>query len=122
MEDDGPGIAPEARERALAWGGRLDVAPAGSGFGLSIVAEQVRELYSGALRLEDSPWAGFGRWSLCLSSCEQAGESLRRGAEGLAFGGLHASSRGAAIRPNRRCMRSTIKCSGGENIRRRLKH
>lgn len=59
VEDDGPGIPEDQRARVMAWGGRLDAAPAGSGFGLSIVAEQVSELYGGALRLEDSSLGGL---------------------------------------------------------------
>lgn len=59
VEDDGPGIPPERRAQAIAWGGRLDAAPAGSGFGMSIVAEQVSELYGGELRLEESELGGL---------------------------------------------------------------
>lgn len=64
VEDDGPGVPPEARAQVLRWGAQralaqLDDAPAGSGFGLTIVAEQVRELYGGAMRLEDSPLGGL---------------------------------------------------------------
>lgn len=41
IEDDGPGIAPEARERVLARGGRLDVSSGGAGLGLAIVQDVV---------------------------------------------------------------------------------
>lgn len=59
VEDDGPGIPPEKRVDAVAWGGRLDAKRAGTGFGLSIVAEQLSELYDGALRLEESELGGL---------------------------------------------------------------
>ena len=59
VEDDGPGISPEKRAEALAWGGRLDAKRAGTGFGLSIVAEQLSELYGGELRLEESELGGL---------------------------------------------------------------
>ena len=53
VEDDGPGIPAEDRDRALNWGNRLDEAPPGTGFGLSIVCDIV-ELYSGSVRLGQS--------------------------------------------------------------------
>lgn len=59
VDDDGPGIAPADRDRALRWGERLDAAPAGSGFGLALVAEQVSELYGGALNLGTSALGGL---------------------------------------------------------------
>lgn len=59
VEDDGPGIPEEDRAQALNWGVRLDAAAPGSGFGLSIVAEQVHELYGGRTRLEESPLGGL---------------------------------------------------------------
>lgn len=59
VEDDGPGIPAEQRDKALGWGERLDHALPGSGFGLAIVAEQVRELYQGAARLSESPLGGL---------------------------------------------------------------
>lgn len=58
VEDDGPGISPEQRDAALNWGGRLDEAPPGTGFGLSIVAD-IAALYDGKLALEDSALGGL---------------------------------------------------------------
>lgn len=58
IEDDGPGITPEQRDAALNWGGRLDEAPPGTGFGLSIVRDIVA-LYDGDMRLGDSALGGL---------------------------------------------------------------
>lgn len=58
IDDDGPGIAPEARAAVLTRGARLDQTVPGSGLGLDIVRE-LAELYRGALRLEDSPLGGL---------------------------------------------------------------
>lgn len=57
VEDDGPGIPEADREVVLNWGNRLDEAPPGTGFGLSIVCDIV-DLYSGSVRLDSS--AGLG--------------------------------------------------------------
>lgn len=59
VDDDGPGVPEADRARLLGWGQRLDAAPPGSGFGLAIVAEQVAELYGGAVALERSPIGGL---------------------------------------------------------------
>lgn len=58
IEDDGPGISPEERAAALNWGKRLDEAPPGTGFGLSIVADIVA-LYDGEIRLEEAALGGL---------------------------------------------------------------
>jgi signal transduction histidine kinase len=58
IEDDGPGITPEQREVALNWGGRLDEAPPGTGFGLSIVRDIVA-LYDGDIWLGESALGGL---------------------------------------------------------------
>ncbi|MFC0283064.1 ATP-binding protein [Camelimonas abortus] len=58
VDDDGPGMAPDARDTALARGRRLDETTPGSGLGLSIVAE-LAEIYGGALELGDSPCGGL---------------------------------------------------------------
>ncbi|MCB2102700.1 MAG: HAMP domain-containing histidine kinase [Rhodobacterales bacterium] len=56
--DDGPGIPPDARAAAFNWGKRLDEAPPGTGFGLSIVADIVM-LYEGSVTLGDSDLGGL---------------------------------------------------------------
>lgn len=58
VDDDGPGIAPDAREAALQRGTRLDESRPGSGLGLSIVVELL-DLHGGSLRLTTSPWGGL---------------------------------------------------------------
>jgi signal transduction histidine kinase len=50
VEDDGPGLEPEDRERVLERGERLDESVPGSGLGLSIV-EDIAKLYKGSLVL-----------------------------------------------------------------------
>ncbi len=58
VEDDGPGIAPDEREKALNWGKRLDEAPPGTGFGLSIVRD-IADLYGGDIELGKSELGGL---------------------------------------------------------------
>lgn len=58
VEDDGPGIATDEREKALNWGRRLDEAPPGTGFGLSIVRD-IADLYGGDIRLGKSDLGGL---------------------------------------------------------------
>ena len=58
IDDDGPGLDPQAREAALQRGRRLDESRPGSGLGLSIVVD-LAGVYSGTLRLEDSPLGGL---------------------------------------------------------------
>src|SRR5690606_3918858 len=58
VDDDGPGLPPEARERALARGGRLDERAPGSGLGLAIV-QDVAAAHGGALALDTSPLGGL---------------------------------------------------------------
>lgn len=57
VEDDGPGIPPEARSAVLNRGTRADEVQPGQGIGLSVVAELVG-LYNGRLEIHDSPWGG----------------------------------------------------------------
>jgi signal transduction histidine kinase len=57
VDDDGPGLPPEAREEAMKRGKRLDETKPGSGLGLSIVAE-LAAIYGGALELGRSPEGG----------------------------------------------------------------
>ncbi|MBI1360915.1 MAG: histidine kinase [Alphaproteobacteria bacterium] len=58
VDDDGPGLAPEHREKALERGKRLDETAPGTGLGLSIVTE-LADIYGGRLHLEDSPLGGL---------------------------------------------------------------
>jgi signal transduction histidine kinase len=58
IEDDGPGIAPAERTRALAKGVRLDERKEGHGFGLTI-AHELALLYGGDLTLSDAPDGGL---------------------------------------------------------------
>jgi signal transduction histidine kinase len=58
IDDDGPGLNPEARAEALRRGKRLDESRPGSGLGLSIIVD-LAHLYGGALQLEDSPLGGL---------------------------------------------------------------
>ncbi|MFM2130241.1 MAG: hypothetical protein RL477_1787 [Pseudomonadota bacterium] len=58
VEDDGPGLKPEDRTRALARGERLDETVPGSGLGLNIVVE-IAALYGGTLTLADAETGGL---------------------------------------------------------------
>ncbi len=58
IDDDGPGLAPADRARALERGRRLDESKPGSGLGLSIVVD-LAGLYGGRLELVDSPLGGL---------------------------------------------------------------
>ena len=58
IDDDGPGLDPQARAAALVRGRRLDESRPGSGLGLSIVVE-LALIYGGSLRLEESPLGGL---------------------------------------------------------------
>lgn len=57
VDDDGPGIPAELRERVLQRGVRADEAAPGSGLGLAIVRD-LAELYGGSIQLEASPQGG----------------------------------------------------------------
>jgi signal transduction histidine kinase len=58
VEDDGPGMTPEQAKEALKRGTRLDETKPGSGLGLSIVNDIVKE-YGGDLTLEGSDIGGL---------------------------------------------------------------
>jgi signal transduction histidine kinase len=58
VDDDGPGLPPEARAQALKRGQRLDENAPGSGLGLSIVDELARA-YGGTVQLGESPLGGL---------------------------------------------------------------
>ncbi len=70
VDDDGPGLAPEARARVFDRGHRLDEKVPGDGLGLAIVRD-VAELYGGSVRLEDSALGGL-RAILDLPAAETA--------------------------------------------------
>ncbi len=57
VEDDGPGIAPEERERVLQRGARADEFTPGHGLGLAMVRDMA-QLYGGDVQLSDSPLGG----------------------------------------------------------------
>ncbi len=58
IDDDGPGLPQQSREKAARRGQRLDESKPGSGLGLSIVTELAAD-YGGALTLETSPIGGL---------------------------------------------------------------
>ena len=58
IDDDGPGLDPQARIAALRRGQRLDESRPGSGLGLSIIVD-LAQIYGGSLLLEDSPLGGL---------------------------------------------------------------
>ena len=58
IDDDGPGLDPDARAAAVQRGLRLDESRPGSGLGLSIVVD-LAAVYGGSLNLEDSPLGGL---------------------------------------------------------------
>ena len=68
VEDDGPGIPPDLRERVLQRGVRADEAAPGSGLGLAIVRD-LSELHCGSISIEAAPLGGV-RARLILPSCQ----------------------------------------------------
>jgi len=58
VDDDGPGLPPENRAKAMERGKRLDESEPGTGLGLSIVRE-LADIYGGRFYLEDSPLGGL---------------------------------------------------------------
>lgn len=58
VDDDGPGLSPQARQEATKRGRRLDESVPGSGLGLSIVTDMV-SAYGGRFILEASPLGGL---------------------------------------------------------------
>ena len=67
VDDDGPGIAAELRDKVLQRGVRADEAAPGSGLGLAIVRD-LAALYGGSVSLDRSP-AGGARARLDLPAC-----------------------------------------------------
>ena len=57
IEDDGPGIPAEVRDRVLQRGQRADPTTVGHGIGLAMVHEIVL-LYGGSLKIDTSPLGG----------------------------------------------------------------
>lgn len=58
VDDDGPGLPAEMRDKVLQRGVRADEQAAGSGLGLAIVGD-LAEVYQGAIALESSPLGGL---------------------------------------------------------------
>jgi len=58
VEDDGPGLAEDLRERVLQRGVRADEQSPGTGFGLAIVRD-LAELHGGSIRLEGATAGGL---------------------------------------------------------------
>ena len=58
IDDDGPGLDPQARTAALRRGQKLDESRPGSGLGLSIIVD-LAHIYGGSLLLEESPLGGL---------------------------------------------------------------
>jgi signal transduction histidine kinase len=73
VEDDGPGIPAELRERVLQRGVRADEAAPGSGFGLAIVAD-LADLYRGSISIEASPLGGVRARLTLPSGATRPGE------------------------------------------------
>lgn len=76
VEDDGPGIPEEARQKALIAGGRLDEAVPGTGLGLAICSD-ILEAYGGTLQLATSELGGLAA-VVRLPSPEPAATATRR--------------------------------------------
>ena len=70
VEDDGPGVAPEDRDRILEPGARLDRNAPGSGLGLAIVRDLV-SLYGGQLELSASELGGLSIAAIFESATER---------------------------------------------------
>ncbi len=58
IADDGPGLAPENRERVFTIGERMDEATPGTGLGLAIARDLAR-LYGGDVRLHPNDGGGL---------------------------------------------------------------
>jgi len=71
VEDDGPGLEPEAVAKVLTRGARLDETVPGSGLGLSIVRD-LAELYGGKVAFDKSELGGL-RVTLTLPAAQGAG-------------------------------------------------
>jgi signal transduction histidine kinase len=58
VEDDGPGLTPQERSRAMQRGERFDESVPGTGLGLAIVRD-IAKLYGGSITLGESPLGGL---------------------------------------------------------------
>jgi signal transduction histidine kinase len=58
IDDDGPGIPPEVRDRAVQRGVRLDESTQGTGLGLAIM-DDLMATYGGQMRLDTAPLGGL---------------------------------------------------------------
>ena len=58
VSDDGPGLEPEERARAMQRGERFDETVPGTGLGLAIVRD-IAKLYGGNIALDESPMGGL---------------------------------------------------------------
>lgn len=58
VADDGPGIAPDPRDRALQMFARIDGSSSGAGLGLAI-CQRIAQAHGGDLRLEEAPEGGL---------------------------------------------------------------
>ncbi len=58
VSDDGPGLEPEERARAMQRGERFDESVPGTGLGLAIVRD-IAKLYGGTIALDESPMGGL---------------------------------------------------------------
>jgi signal transduction histidine kinase len=68
VDDDGPGLPAELRDKVLQRGVRADEKAAGSGLGLAIVRD-LAEVYGGSVSLSDSPLGGL-RSTLILPAAD----------------------------------------------------
>jgi signal transduction histidine kinase len=73
IDDDGPGIRPEERERVFALGERGPTAAAGSGIGLALV-RLLLERAGGRVEIGSSPLGG-ARFAVTLARVEDAGRN-----------------------------------------------
>lgn len=76
VEDDGPGVPPDQRERIIGRGERLDTSHPGQGIGLSVVKDIVAS-YGGELTLGDSAMGGAA-FRVRLPTAEKASPPRRR--------------------------------------------
>ena len=78
VDDDGPGIPPEERERLLEPFARgVDAGPNGTGLGLAIVAQQAA-IHGGELRLTTPPAAASASRSAPLRPTPSRGSRIDR--------------------------------------------